>query len=352
MKQCARYDSFVSAQKTIASLISCFGIEDFVILSQTNKNSLKYLKNNKDIFSMAIFPGAIFGDYNSILARSSADLILFNNSFDYDVYRKIANELGIDASNGVNFGSSQLLEIQPVSLINQRDIVFFEQLVAPKSFKERCYLLNQIVMLAKSSPHKKVWIKPRCKPGGRTIHKQTWHFERIKKILRLKFPSNLKFTYEPVNEILERTGLSITVSSTVAIESLARQIPTAIISDFGIRKDIHTASFVGSGCLATFDQLIDGHIPTVNSEWYAANVKIPDPAALETKLNELLELKKKGLLPKREIPPGAFSLVPDNIPPFLKKTKKLFSDPVGFCMDSRFALLKSVGQRIDQRFNA
>lgn len=339
-----RYDSFIKSRKNIEKLFLSFGIDlsKLNVINYPNKQLIKVICSASG--SVTFFSGLIDKDELSILSRVPSDLILFNCSADYSRYLELGQELNFPTDNGYCFGYPQLIGVQPVSINDQKDIVFFEQVIVPATFSERCYLLRKLVDLANAFPDKKIWIKPRCKPGGRTIHKQIWHLETLRKLLRIKLPENLQFSYEPVEQLLARTSLCLTISSTVAIEALAREIPTVIISDFGVRRDIHTASFVGSGCLATIDQLIAGYHPESNSEWLSNYVQIPDVDAFKVRLTELLEKKKLRLLPQREYPEGAFSIAPDLMPTSLKKAKKFFTDPSGFCVDSKFQLINKLGK--------
>ncbi|MGL5524927.1 MAG: DUF6716 putative glycosyltransferase [Aeromonas veronii] len=324
-----------------------FSAYEVEIKNTTNKKLIKFFihenEPKKNGLIISCFSGFIDRDNISILSRIPSDLILFNCRADYLWYLQLGEELGFYTGNGFCFGYPQLILLESVIFEKQVDIVFFEQVIVPSTFSERCYLLKKLVDLANAFPERKVLIKPRCKPGGRTIHKQKWHLERLRKLLRIRLPDNLCFTYEPVEQLLSKTALCLTISSTVAVEALARGIPTVIISDFGVRRDIHTASFVGSGCLATIDQVIAGYLPKPNKEWLDDYVKIPDVDAFKIRLNDLISQKRAGLLPQREYPDGAFSLAPDLKPLVLKRIHKLFIDPHGFCCDSRFYFLNKIG---------
>ena len=72
-----------------------------------------------------------------------------------------------------------------------------------------------------------------------------------------------------MGEVLDRTDLLVTVSSTAALESLHRGIPTAVLTDLGIREALGNHHFLGSGCLASWDQLDAGHAPAPDEEWLA-----------------------------------------------------------------------------------
>ncbi len=338
--------SFMQYSCKVKSIVLGVKSEGYILKVEnlTNKELVCFFKKKSDDdLIITLFFGYIADDYLSLISRIPSDLILFNCVADTVRYVQLGKELNFSTDNGYCFGYPQLIGVNVVPIHQQKDIVFFEQVIVPATFSERCYLLRKLVNLAKAFPEKKVWIKPRCRPGGRTIHKQKWHLERLRKLLRIKFPNNLCFTYEPVEQLLSRTALCLTISSTVAIEALARGITTVIISDFGVRRDIHTASFVGSGCLATIDQVIAGYLPKPNQEWLDDYVRIPDVDAFKARLNDLILQKKAGLVPQREYPDGTFSLAPDLKPLVLKRIHKLFIDPHGFCCDSRFYFLNKIG---------
>jgi hypothetical protein len=72
-----------------------------------------------------------------------------------------------------------------------------------------------------------------------------------------------------MGEVLDRTDLLVTVSSTAALEALHRRIPTAVLTDLGVREALGNHHFTGSGCLASWDQLDDGHLPVPDPAWVA-----------------------------------------------------------------------------------
>ena len=74
-------------------------------------------------------------------------------------------------------------------------------------------------------------------------------------------PPNFRLVYGNMGEVLDRTDLLVTVCSTAALESLHRRIPTAVLTDLGVREVLGNHHFLGSGCLASWDQLDAGHRP-------------------------------------------------------------------------------------------
>jgi hypothetical protein len=88
-----------------------------------------------------------------------------------------------------------------------------------------------------------------------------------------------------MGEVLDRTDLLVTVSSTAALESLHRGIPTAVLTDLGIREQLGNHHFLGSGCLASWDQLDGEYEPKPDPEWTARHgvaADIPYERAFDT----------------------------------------------------------------------
>lgn len=54
--------------------------------------------------------------------------------------------------------------------------------------------------------------------------------------LGVEKPANLHVVHGNMGEVLDRTDLLVTVSSTAAVEAMHRGIPTAILTDFGSRN--------------------------------------------------------------------------------------------------------------------
>ncbi|MGW0901682.1 DUF6716 putative glycosyltransferase, partial [Streptomyces goshikiensis] len=88
-------------------------------------------------------------------------------------------------------------------------------------------------------------------------------------------PANCRLAYGNMGEVLDGTDLLVTVSSTAALESLHRGIPTAVLTDLGIREALGNHHFLGSGCLASWDQLDAGLLPQGDPEWLAAQGVAP-----------------------------------------------------------------------------
>ena len=95
---------------------------------------------------------------------------------------------------------------------------------------------------------------------------------------RPTLPSNVRFAYGSMSDVLDRTDLCVTVSSTAALEAMHRGIPVGILTDFGIREVLGNHVFVPSGALVSWPELHDGAVPKTDPAW-AAEHGVGDPDA-------------------------------------------------------------------------
>ncbi|CAL9549971.1 hypothetical protein SUDANB108_04444 [Streptomyces sp. enrichment culture] len=202
---------------------------------------------------------------DGLLLRHGADLVLANSRQDADRFRAVYEGVGADASAVTEValpflgGASYEGEHDPYT------VVFAAQPSVPESRKDRTYLLDRLVRHARRHPEREVLLKLRSKPGEHTTHIEELPYQKL--VQRLDPPANFRLVYGNMGEVLDRTDLLVTVSSTAALESLHRRIPTVVLTDLGVREALGNHHFVGSGCLASWDQLDAGHRPAPDEEW-------------------------------------------------------------------------------------
>jgi hypothetical protein len=211
---------------------------------------------------------------DGLLLRHGADLVLANSRQDADRFRAVYEGVGADAS-AVTEVALPFLGGAPYE--GERDpytVVFAAQPSVPESRKDRTYLLNRLVQHARRHPEREVLLKLRSRPGEHTTHIEELPYQKL--VQRLDPPANFRLVYGNMGEVLDRTDLLVTVSSTAALESLHRRIPTVVLTDLGVREALGNHHFVGSGCLASWDQLDAGHRPAPDEEWVARQGVVAD----------------------------------------------------------------------------
>ena len=115
------------------------------------------------------------------------------------------------------------------------------------------------------------WSSSRSLPGERVTHEEPFPYDELLRGLGAEQPANLKVALGDMGQVLARTDLLVTVSSTAAVEAIHRGVPTAVLTDFGIRESLGNAYFLGSGCLASFDELDAGAAPVADERWARRN---------------------------------------------------------------------------------
>ncbi|UUT36312.1 DUF6716 putative glycosyltransferase [Microbacterium elymi] len=130
------------------------------------------------------------------------------------------------------------------------------------------------------------------------------HYERLRLAdLLADRPDNLVLSYEPMHRVLDRAEGLVTVSSTAAIEAMARGVPVIALAAFGVRKTLLNTVFRGSGLLGDADDVIARRFRHPHPLWMRDNY-FHDPADSTwwDRVRELVELRRRGLLPARPVP--------------------------------------------------
>ncbi|OXY98408.1 DUF6716 putative glycosyltransferase [Streptomyces diastatochromogenes] len=204
---------------------------------------------------------------DGLLLRHGADLVLANSRHDADRFRAVYEGVGADAS-AVTEVALPFLGGEPYTGEHEPyTVVFAAQPSVPDSRKDRTYLLNRLIGHARKHPEREVLLKLRSKPGEHTTHIEELPYQKL--VQGTDLPANFRLVYGHMGEVLDRTDLLVTVSSTAALEALHRRIPTVVLTDLGVREVLGNHHFTGSGCLASWDQLDAGHRPAPNEEWVA-----------------------------------------------------------------------------------
>ncbi len=204
---------------------------------------------------------------DGLLLRHGADLVLANSRQDAERFRAVYEGVGADASAVTEVALPFLGGAPYTGEHDPYTVVFAAQPSVPDSRKDRTYLLNRLIQHARRHPEREVLLKLRSKPGEHTTHIEELPYQKL--VQRLDAPANFRLVYGNMGEVLDRTDLLVTVSSTAALESLHRRIPTVVLTDFGVREVLGNHHFVGSGCLASWDQLDEGHRPVPDEDWVA-----------------------------------------------------------------------------------
>ena len=204
---------------------------------------------------------------DGLLLRHGADLVLATSRHAADRFRAVYEGGGADASSVTEValpflgGAPYSGEHEPYT------VVFAAQPSVPDNRRDRTYLLDRLIRHARTHPEREVLLKLRSKPGEHTTHIEELPYQKL--VQGKDVPDNFRLVYGHMGEVLDRTDLLVTVSSTAALEALHRRVPTVVLTDLGVREALGNHHFTGSGCLASWDQLDAGHRPAPDEEWVA-----------------------------------------------------------------------------------
>ncbi|MFJ9466802.1 DUF6716 putative glycosyltransferase [Streptomyces caniferus] len=211
---------------------------------------------------------------DGLLLRHGADVVLANSRHDADRFREVYRGVGADDGSVVEcalpfLGGDRYRRDGDTGAQDPYTVVFAAQPSVPESRADRTYLLRRAVEHARRHPDREVLIKLRSKPGEHTTHIEELPYQKLAAKAPGGLPANCRLVYGNMGEVLDRTDLMVTVSSTAALESLHRGIPTAVLTDLGVREILGNHHFLGSGCLASWDELDAGHRPEPDAQWLA-----------------------------------------------------------------------------------
>ncbi|WP_406070274.1 hypothetical protein OG372_22840 [Streptomyces sp. NBC_01020] len=205
---------------------------------------------------------------DGLLLRHGADVVLANSLHDAERFRAVYEGVGADAS-AVTGSALPFLGGALYAGGALKTVVFAAQPSVPASREGRTYLLRRLVEHARLHPDREVLLKLRSQPGEHTTHIEELPYQKLAEKLPGGLPANFRLVYGHMGDVLDRTDLLVTVSSTAALESLHRRIPTAVLTDLGIREALGNHHFLGSGCFASWDQLDSGASPAADPAWLA-----------------------------------------------------------------------------------
>jgi hypothetical protein len=258
---------------------------DVVIAGLSNGVSRRFLRDVRARWAttprrpllIGCYAGVVFGDQESLLCRTAYDLHLLNAPLDLAAYRVLCRELGIADDNGVDHGLPILAGVAPRADVATppRTVLFAEQQVVPATAADRLRLAAGLVAYADAFPDRRLLLKPRALPEELSLHRSELALDAAIRQVRPTPPANLEVVLDPADALLARVDLCLTVSSSIAVEAIVRDVPVALLGDFGIGHDQRNPGFVGSGLITTFARLLRGETPTLDPAWRAANVRQP-----------------------------------------------------------------------------
>lgn len=190
------------------------------------------------------------------------------------------------------------------------DLVFAVQSIVPAEPAERRRIARMLLRAAEACPERRVVVKVRAVAGERQTHDEA---HPIPELIAAELaadgrpmPSNLVISSGSMAAALDTAEGLVTVSSTAAIEAIARGIPVIALDTFGVSDALINPVFTGSGLFAGEDDVVGRRFRHPSPRWLYDDYFHPvGDDDLHQRIAELVAARRAGELPPREALPVA-----------------------------------------------
>lgn len=233
----------------------------------------------------------------AIIHRTQSDLFVLHSTREIVAFTALARRRGLSqtfALARLPFAAAATRESRAAH--GGTDLVFASQAIVPRERADRMRVARLLVAAARAEPTKRVVVKERAATGEHQTHQQRYGYPDLLRTLA-PLPPNLVVSTESMAHALDAAEGLVTVSSTAAIEAVARGIPVIALDVFGVDDSLINPVFVGSGLLGCEDAVLRREFRLPPREWLAQNY-FHDPAQDDwvRRVGELVALRNAGAL--------------------------------------------------------
>jgi hypothetical protein len=235
----------------------------------------------------------------ALLFRAQCDLFVLHSTRELREFAALATLRGLSQRFGLSRLPFALASRREPSSADGGDLVFAAQAIVPRERFERVRVAQLLVAAAEADPSRRVVVKLRAAAGEKQTHREHDDYrDLLARIARTRpLPENLIVSTEPMARALDTAQGLMTVSSTAAIEAVARGVPVIALDTFGVSDQLINPVFVGSGLLAGESAVIARDFRHPDASWLVDNY-FHDPSmdAWFDKLRSLVARRRAGTL--------------------------------------------------------
>lgn len=223
------------------------------------------------------FPGlTIPAVPKAVIYREQTDLVVLHSRREVRDFEANAWALGIDRTFGLATlpflatGDPAPRPVADAAPSGHGDLVFAAQAKVPAERADRVKLLAALAELARRRPEHRVVVKVRARAGEAQTHAEEHDYADLLAELD-GVPPNLVVEDGPMAAHLERAAGLVTVSSTAALEAVARDLPVLLVDDFGVSPAMINTVFEGAGLFGSTTDLVAGRFRHADAAWLTDN---------------------------------------------------------------------------------
>lgn len=231
----------------------------------------------------------------ALVYRRQADLFVLHSKREIREFGAMSSARGWDHRFGL--ATLPFAARRPAS---GTDLVFAAQAIVPAERGDRLRMAAMLRSAALADPTRRVVVKVRALPGEMQTHPERDAYPDLLPLLGDP-PPNLVVSAAPMAEALDTAEGLVTVSSTAAIEAIARGIPVQAVDTFGIAPRLINPVFEGSGLFGGTDAVVARDVRHPRAEWLHDNY-FHDPADDDWigRLCSMVVARRLGTLPARD----------------------------------------------------
>lgn len=240
----------------------------------------------------------------AVIYRAQCDLFILHSQREIEEFGELTQRVGIPhrfALSRLPFAATRIGHRSP----GATDLVFAAQAIVPRERAERETIARMLIRAAEANPTRRVVLKLRAQSGERETHEELHPYPALIDAAG-GAPANLVISYEPMVRALDRAEGLVTVSSTSAIEAIARGVPVIALDSFGVSDELLNRVFEGSGLYGGEGDVVARWFRHPDTDWLRENYfheEVFDDWV--DALTALVGERRAGLLPARAPRPGA-----------------------------------------------
>jgi hypothetical protein len=237
----------------------------------------------------------------ALIYRRQADLVVLHSHREVREFARLSRARGWDHRFGL-----ATLPFVTRRTASGTDLVFAAQAIVPAAREDRLQVAAMLRDAALAEPDRRVVIKVRARAGENQTHPEQDGYPDLIATLG-PVPPNLVVSADPMATALDTAEGLVTVSSTAAVEAMARGIPVIALDTFGIRRSLINPVFRESGLFGGRDAVLARTFRHPEPGWLDDNYfHAPAAADWVTTLESLVAARRAGRLAPRpaHLPPG------------------------------------------------
>lgn len=245
----------------------------------------------------------------ALLYRAQCDLFVVHSQRERRDFTALAREQGVPhrfalatlpfARGGVTGRHAAADVGEAAATAAKADLVFAAQAKVPALAADRRRVARLLMRAARARPDRRVVVKLRAKPGESQTHLEETDYRDLVAELG-PIPGNLVFSTAPMARALDNAEGLVTVSSTAAIEAIARGVGVIALDSFGVSAELINEVLADAGLLGSEADVEARRFRHPEPRWLEDNY-FHDPSAddWEEQAERLVRARRRGDLAPR-----------------------------------------------------